>query len=45
GFKEWQGPAILIFNNERFKESDFESLMQIRVCEKQNDNIEIGNID
>ncbi|CAG8755616.1 12622_t:CDS:1, partial [Funneliformis caledonium] len=36
------GPAILIFNNARFKESDFESLMQICVGGKQDDDKKIG---
>ncbi|CAB4429236.1 unnamed protein product [Rhizophagus irregularis] len=40
--KDWQGPAILMFNNAKFKESDFESLMQIRVGGKQEDNTKIG---
>src|SRR5205085_2768903 len=38
----WQGPAILIFNNAIFKESDFDSLMQIRVGGKQGDDTKIG---
>jgi hypothetical protein len=38
----WQGPAILIFNNAKFKDSDFQSLMQIRVGGKQEDDIKIG---
>jgi hypothetical protein len=37
-----QGPAILMFNNAKFKESDFESLMQIRVGGKQEDYTKIG---
>ncbi|CAG8572117.1 5154_t:CDS:2 [Funneliformis caledonium] len=40
--KAWQGPAILIFNNQKFEESDFESLMQLRVGGKQDDNTKIG---
>src|SRR5688572_16006560 len=40
--KAWQGPAILIFNNAKFKESDFQSLMQIRVGGKQDDDTKIG---
>ncbi|CAJ0751127.1 19490_t:CDS:2 [Entrophospora sp. SA101] len=40
--KPWQGPAILIFNDAKFKESDFESLMQLRVGGKQNDDKMIG---
>src|ERR1043165_4622512 len=40
--KAWQGPAILIFNNAKFKKSDFESLMQIRVGGKQDDDTKIG---
>ncbi|EXX70994.1 hypothetical protein RirG_082460 [Rhizophagus irregularis DAOM 197198w] len=40
--KAWQGPAILIFNNAKFKETDFESLMQIRVGGKQGDDTKIG---
>ena len=40
--KAWQGPAILIFNNAKFKESDFDSLMQIRVGGKQGDDTKIG---
>jgi hypothetical protein len=38
----WQGPAILIFNNAKFKESDFDALMQIRVGGKQDDDTKIG---
>ncbi|GBC09638.1 hypothetical protein RclHR1_00900024 [Rhizophagus clarus] len=38
----WQGPAILIFNNAKFRETDFESLMQIRVGGKQEDDTKIG---
>src|ERR1043165_9459894 len=40
--KAWQGPAILIFNNAKFKKSDFDSLMQIRVGGKQDDDTKIG---
>ncbi|RIB08480.1 hypothetical protein C2G38_1899578, partial [Gigaspora rosea] len=40
--KAWQGPAILIFNNAKFKKSDFDSLMQIRVGGKQGDDTKIG---
>ncbi|RGB22315.1 hypothetical protein C1646_593637, partial [Rhizophagus diaphanus] len=40
--KAWQGPAILIFNNAKFRETDFESLMQIRVGGKQGDDTKIG---
>ncbi|CAG8567463.1 5808_t:CDS:2 [Diversispora eburnea] len=40
--KEWQGPAILIFNDARFKGSDFDSLMRIRVGGKQDDYTKIG---
>ncbi|PKC59903.1 hypothetical protein RhiirA1_491791, partial [Rhizophagus irregularis] len=40
--KDWQGPAILMFNNAKFKEPDFESLMQIRVGGKQEDSTKIG---
>ena len=40
--KVWQGPAILIFNDAKFKDSDFKSLMQIRVGGKQNDDTKIG---
>ncbi|RHZ79539.1 hypothetical protein Glove_144g90 [Diversispora epigaea] len=40
--KAWQGPAILIFNDAIFKESDFDSLMQIRVGGKQDDDTKIG---
>ncbi|CAG8531214.1 25032_t:CDS:2 [Gigaspora rosea] len=39
--KAWQGPAILIFNNAKFKKSDFDSLMQIRVGGKQVLSVEI----
>ncbi|CAG8567445.1 5807_t:CDS:2 [Diversispora eburnea] len=42
GMKEWQGPAILIFNDAIFKESDFDSLMRIRVGGKQDDDTKIG---
>ncbi|RHZ79591.1 hypothetical protein Glove_144g89 [Diversispora epigaea] len=42
GMKAWQGPAILIFNDAIFKESDFGSLMQIRVGGKQDDDTKIG---
>jgi hypothetical protein len=40
--KAWQGPAVLIFNDAKFKDSDFKSLMQIRVGGKQNDDTKIG---
>jgi hypothetical protein len=40
--KDWQGPAILIFNNARFKRTDFDALMQIRVGGKQDDDTKIG---
>ncbi|RHZ79540.1 hypothetical protein Glove_144g93 [Diversispora epigaea] len=40
--KSWQGPAILIFNDAIFEESDFDSLMQIRVGGKQDDDTKIG---
>jgi hypothetical protein len=40
--KAWQGPAILMFNNAKFKESDFDALMQIRVGGKQGDDTKIG---
>jgi hypothetical protein len=40
--KAWQGPAILIFNDAKFRENDFESLMQIRVGGKQDDDTKIG---
>src|SRR5918911_714398 len=40
--RAWQGPAILIFNNSKFSESDFTSLMQIRVGGKQGDDTKIG---
>ncbi|CAI2168403.1 20444_t:CDS:2 [Funneliformis geosporum] len=40
--KSWQGPAILIFNNAMFKTTDFDSLMQIRVGGKQDDDTKIG---
>src|SRR4051812_27090863 len=40
--KAWQGPAILIFNNAIFKESDFDSLMQMRIGGKQDDFTKIG---
>ncbi|RHZ79535.1 hypothetical protein Glove_144g94 [Diversispora epigaea] len=42
GMKAWQGPAILIFNDARFEESDFDSLMRIRVGGKQDDDTKIG---
>ncbi|RHZ85886.1 hypothetical protein Glove_59g111 [Diversispora epigaea] len=42
GMREWQGPAILIFNDALFKESDFESLMRIRIGGKQDDDTKIG---
>ncbi|CAG8582858.1 8649_t:CDS:2 [Funneliformis mosseae] len=42
GLKECQGPAILIFNYARFMESDFKSLMQIRVGGKQDNDTKIG---
>jgi hypothetical protein len=42
GMKAWQGPAILMYNNAKFKESDFKSLMQIRVGGKQDDDTKIG---
>src|SRR5207249_6825307 len=38
----WQGPAILIFDDAKFRETDFESLMQIRVGGKQDDDTKIG---
>ena len=38
----WQGPAILIYNDAKFKESDYKSLMQIRVGGKQDDAAMIG---
>ncbi|GES84821.1 sacsin-like [Rhizophagus clarus] len=40
--REWQGPAILIFNNAIFENDDFQSLMNIRVGGKQNDRTMIG---
>ncbi|RGB40102.1 hypothetical protein C1646_594412, partial [Rhizophagus diaphanus] len=40
--RDWQGPAILIFNNEIFGEEDFQSLMNIRVGGKQGDKTMIG---
>src|ERR1043165_7092354 len=40
--KAWQGPAILIFNDARFTDADFDSLMQIRVGGKQDDDTKIG---
>ncbi|CAG8442385.1 17159_t:CDS:2, partial [Acaulospora morrowiae] len=40
--KVWQGPAILIFNDAKFKKTDFDSLMQIRVGGKQGDDTKIG---
>ncbi|GBB98237.1 hypothetical protein RclHR1_03180002 [Rhizophagus clarus] len=40
--KDWQGPAVLMFNNAKFKEPDFDSLMQIRVGGKQGDTTKIG---
>nr|CAG8473789.1 4960_t:CDS:2 [Entrophospora candida] len=40
--KAWQGPAILFFNNAQFKEQDFDSLMQIRVGGKSDDDTKIG---
>jgi len=40
--KDWQGPAILIFNDAKFSDSDFNSLMQIRVGGKQDDDTKIG---
>ncbi|CAG8507600.1 1928_t:CDS:2 [Diversispora eburnea] len=42
GMKAWQGPAILIFNDARFKNTDFDSLMRIRVGGKQDDDTKIG---
>jgi hypothetical protein len=39
---DWQGPAILIFNDEVFEPEDFQSLMNIRVGGKQGDNGMIG---
>ncbi|RHZ79178.1 hypothetical protein Glove_151g133 [Diversispora epigaea] len=42
GMKEWQGPAILIFNDAIFNESDFDSLMRIRIGGKQDDDTKIG---
>jgi hypothetical protein len=39
---DWQGPAILIFNDAKFNKSDFNSLMQIRVGGKQDDDTKIG---
>ncbi|CAI2189776.1 11810_t:CDS:2, partial [Funneliformis geosporum] len=40
--KVWQGPAILLYNNAKFKKPDFDSLMQIRVGGKQGDDTKIG---
>jgi len=40
--RDWQGPAILIYNNEKFRPLDFDSLMKIRVGGKQGDNTKIG---
>lgn len=39
---DWQGPAILIFNNGIFRDEDFQSLMNIRVGGKQGDRTMIG---
>ncbi len=40
--KHWQGPAILIYNNERFRPLDFNTLMKIREGGKQDDDTKIG---
>ncbi|CAB5213059.1 unnamed protein product [Rhizophagus irregularis] len=40
--RDWQGPAILIFNNGIFEDVDFQSLMNIRVGGRQGDRTMIG---
>jgi sacsin len=42
GLKKFQGPALLVFNDSKFDESDFQSIRQIEKSEKYDKPLKIG---
>ena len=42
GMKDWQGPALWVYNNQMFKEEDFMNITKLNAGTKENDTMKIG---